>query len=96
MSEYWVDPDGLTAVIQSMAASSTEQTAFTNNIATMNGARGAFSNDDDNQKFADTLDHIISQHSDIDAMFHNVLDRLTAVYNNYINSDTTAATTLTA
>jgi hypothetical protein len=91
MTVYWVDPAGLDQVTGSMSAVAPEQEAYESNVGAMEGARGAFSSDDDNSKFADTLSHIESQHSDIAAMYQNVLDRLIAVSKNYSSSDEAAA-----
>jgi uncharacterized protein YukE len=94
MAEYAVIPDVIEAVQARMQASPPEAEAYSANLAAMSAARGAFSSDDDNDRFETTLAQIEEEHGAIDEMYQGVITVLQAVAKNYQGSDDAAVTQL--
>jgi uncharacterized protein YukE len=94
MAEYEVEPDVIDSVQTRMQANPAEAEAYTDNTSAMEGARGAFSSDDDNQKFESTLAQIQQEHGAIDDMYQGVITVLQTVAKNYQSSDDAAVSQL--
>ncbi|MEU6084492.1 hypothetical protein [Streptomyces sp. NPDC047108] len=91
MSTFWVDAQALdVAAAGSQMHAWAHLAEFSEFQARAAGAKGAFSTDEDNQKYEETLNQVIASESNIAELFANAIDRIRAVAVNYGAADVSA------